>query len=52
LCESSSVNINQGFIMSIIAVFPGQGSQVIGMGMEIAKKFKSAQLVLMKLIVH
>ena len=31
--------------MSIIAVFPGQGSQVIGMGMEIAKKFKSAQLV-------
>ena len=31
--------------MSVIAVFPGQGSQVIGMGMEIAKKFKSAQHV-------
>ncbi len=31
--------------MSIIAVFPGQGSQVIGMGMEIAKKFKSAQVI-------
>ena len=31
--------------MSIIAVFPGQGSQVIGMGVEIAKRFKSAKLV-------
>ena len=31
--------------MSIIAVFPGQGSQVIGMGTEIAQKFKSAQHV-------
>jgi len=32
--------------MSILAVFPGQGSQVIGMGTEIAKNFKSSKLVL------
>jgi [acyl-carrier-protein] S-malonyltransferase len=32
--------------MSIIAVFPGQGSQTIGMGMEVSKKIKSAKNVL------
>ena len=32
--------------MSIIAVFPGQGSQTIGMGMEVSKTIKSAKYVL------
>ena len=32
--------------MSIIAVFPGQGSQTIGMGMEVSKTIKSAKNVL------
>ena len=32
--------------MSIIAVFPGQGSQTIGMGMEVSKIIKSAKNVL------
>ena len=32
--------------MSNIAVFPGQGSQTIGMGMEVSKKIKSAKNVL------
>ena len=32
--------------MSIIAVFPGQGSQTIGMGMEVSKTVKSAKNVL------
>ena len=32
--------------MSIIAVFPGQGSQTIGMGMEVSKIIKSAKDVL------
>ena len=32
--------------MSIIAVFPGQGSQTIGMGVEVSKTIKSAKNVL------
>ena len=32
--------------MSIIAVFPGQGSQTIGMGMQVSKTIKSAKNVL------
>ena len=32
--------------MSIIAVFPGQGSQTIGMGIEVSKTIKSAKNVL------
>ena len=32
--------------MSIIGVFPGQGSQTIGMGMEVSKTIKSAKNVL------
>ena len=32
--------------MSIISVFPGQGSQTIGMGMEVSKTIKSAKNVL------
>ena len=32
--------------MSIIAVFPGQGSQTVGMGMEVSKTVKSAKNVL------
>ena len=31
--------------MTILAVFPGQGSQIVGMGNEISKNFKSAKLV-------
>ena len=31
--------------MTILAVFPGQGSQTIGMGNEISRNFKSAKLV-------
>ena len=31
--------------MTILAVFPGQGSQMIGMGNEISKNFQSAKLV-------
>ena len=31
--------------MSTIAVFPGQGSQKLGMGKEIAENFKIAKLV-------
>ena len=31
--------------MTILAVFPGQGSQKVGMGLELCKHFKSAQMV-------
>ena len=31
--------------MTILAIFPGQGSQKVGMGLELSKKFKSAQMV-------
>ena len=31
--------------MTILAVFPGQGSQKVGMGLELSQKFKSAQMV-------
>ena len=31
--------------MTTLAVFPGQGSQKVGMGLELSNKFKSAKKV-------